>query len=131
MRTSLKIVIVLAFVVLCGGSGAVYFWLDLVDFGDMPITVRKDVVVTIPTGTGPHAVSQKLAQAGLITHAETFYRWVRWVKHAAGELKSGEYQFTKDQATTPAQILERLEKGEVLSIRVTIPEGLRIDEQAP
>ena len=43
-------------------------------------------------------------------------------------LKAGKYLF--DQPMTPLQVLAKLRKGEVMHVKVTLPEGLRLEEAA-
>ena len=104
---------------------------QLHEFAATPVTVPAEVVVTIPARTGPHAISDKLASAGVISDAKLLYWNARFIRRVAGEMKEGQYLFKADSAETPDEIIDRLLKGEQLNVKVTIPEGLRIDEQAP
>ncbi len=99
-------------------------------FARTPHAVQREVVVTVRPKTGPKAVSEKLFQAGAITSARLFYWEVRFRRRLAGRLKAGQYLFRKGEAQTPSQIIARLLRGEVLDVKVTIPEGLRLDEEA-
>lgn len=130
MRILKWILIVVVLVSAAGAAGAWWYWQRLVAFGTEPVSAPRELVLEVAPKTGPKAVSEKLAASGLVTDGETFYRWLRWVKRAAGTLRSGEYGFSAGQSSTPEQLLARLQKGEVLSVKVTIPEGLRIEEQA-
>jgi len=84
--------------------------------------------VTIPPGTGPHAVAGLLARAGVVSDAGLFYRFLRRGE-LAPKLRAGEYEF--QGALTPAQVAEKLASGQQKTYRVTIPEGLRVDEVLP
>lgn len=125
--------LLVALVVLALAAGAVASWqyASLVAFATAPHAAARDEVVIIPAGAGPRAVSEKLAQAGAISDARRFYWDVRYLRRVAGRLKAGEYVFKAGAAQSPDEIIDRLLKGEVLALKVTIPEGLRLDEQAP
>ncbi len=118
-------------VLLAAAGGAWWQYHALIEYTKTPVTPAKEVVVEIPSGLGPHGVIEKLAQAGVITDARRFYWDVRFLRKEAGHLKAGEYLFKQGVPQTPDEIIDRLLKGEVLSLKVTIPEGLRIEEQAP
>ncbi|MFM2153916.1 MAG: hypothetical protein RL199_2351, partial [Pseudomonadota bacterium] len=119
-------------VVLAGAAGGFVWWQynELLAWAKTPHAVTGDVVVTVPRGLGPTAVIDKLAQAGAVDDAERFYVYLRFVRKALPRLRSGEYAFESGDAPTPDEVLERLMKGEELNVRVTVPEGLRIEEQA-
>jgi len=103
---------------------------ELEAFAARPHPAPRDVVVEIAQGAGPQAVSRKLAQAGVISDEVAFYRVLRFVRREAGRIKHGEYPFHAGVQTTPGEIIDRLLKGEVLNVKVTFPEGLRVEEQA-
>lgn len=127
------IVRLFALVVLAGLGAAAYAgWMfgQLESFAAKPHPAARDVVVEIAQGTGPQALSKKLAQAGVISDEVAFYRVLRFVRREAGRIKHGEYQFRAEVQTTPNEIIDRLLKGEVLNVKVTFPEGLRVEEQA-
>lgn len=125
--------VLLAFVLLVLAAAAVTGWqyTSLVSWSESRHAPGAEVVVEITPGTGPKTVANKLAAAGAVTDADRFYYYVRLLRRASGALKAGEYAFRPEAPQSPAEVLERLLKGEVLSIKVTIPEGLRLDEQAP
>ena len=118
--------------VLAAAAGGVLWWQynDLLDWAKTPHSVTGDVVVTVPRGMGPSAVIDQLAGAGAVDDTTRFYVYVRFVKKALPKLRSGEYAFTSGDAPTPDEVLARLMKGEELNVKVTLPEGLRVEEQA-
>lgn len=126
-----KLLLGLLLVLAAGAAVALLQYRALVTFTRTPHAVERDVVVAIASGTGPRAVCEKLFAAGAITDERRFYWSVRYLQRAAGRLKSGEYLFKAGVNQTPEEIVERLLRGEVLNLKVTIPEGLRLEEQAP
>ena len=83
--------------------------------------------VDIPPGTSTAEIGHKLADAGVIPDRFTF-RVAVWWTQAGSRLKAGEYRF--DRALTPLAVIERLERGDVFTRRVTFPEGLTVAEMA-
>jgi len=85
------------------------------------------VVVEIPpSASARHAVA-RLAAAGVIESAPVALAYLTWTKGAT-KLQAGEYQF--DHPATTAEVLERIQRGDILLHRLTVPEGLRLDETA-
>jgi UPF0755 protein len=115
------------------GAGAYGYWKyqRLLSFAETPRDPPKEVVVSIAPGTGPKAMSDQLAMAGVVEDAQLFLFHIRYVRRVAGRLKAGDYRFRPGEPQTPDQIADRLLKGEILSLKITVPEGLRIEEQAP
>lgn len=85
------------------------------------------VVFTIARGASLSAIADDLADRGLITDSFRFKLFARY-KQAGTRLKAGEYQLSA--ADTPAAILNRLVTGKVKLYKLTIPEGLTIEETA-
>lgn len=97
-------------------------------FARTPFGGTQPVTVEIPKGTGPRALGRLLAQAGVVSDADTFYLLER--KEGSGpKLKHGEYEF--QGPLTPDQVLEKIIAGTQKTYRFTIPEGLRTDEILP
>jgi len=111
------------------GAGAVGWW-SLSSWGGREQRVRDDVVVSIPRGTGPAEAAERLAEAGVVDDARRLYWYQRLLRRGQPGLRSGEYRFEAGARVTPEAVLARLGRGESLHPRVTIPEGLRIEEQA-
>lgn len=64
-----------------------------------------------------------LEKLHVIRFPKLFVDYAR-VMHITGNLKVGTYRFQKD--TTPEEVMHKLIKGDILTIKVTIPEGLNI-----
>ncbi|ANM28980.1 hypothetical protein ABI59_04245 [Acidobacteria bacterium Mor1] len=86
-----------------------------------------EVVVELPRGMAAATMLERLSEAGVLTRALPGRVWLR-LKGSAGSLRAGEYRF--HQAASAVQVLERLQRGDVLLHPVTIPEGLVMEEIA-
>jgi len=96
--------------------------------GAAPSESGPRVEVRIPPGVSAEDVARILARAGVIESASSFLREVE-KEAAAGDLKPGAYSFrTGDR---PQDIIAELRRGaDPDGLRVTIPEGLSIDQTA-
>jgi len=83
--------------------------------------------VEIKPGTGTRAIGQRLAAAGVVRDELTF-RIALWMSGKATRLKAGEYRFTDPE--TPGNVIDKLARGDVFVIVLTIPEGLSVKETA-
>jgi UPF0755 protein len=83
--------------------------------------------VEIPSGSGAREIERRLISAGLVRDELTFRVALRR-SGAATRLKAGEYRF--DRPMTPAEVLARIERGEVYLRFITFREGLTIEEKA-
>ncbi len=88
----------------------------------------KLVAVDIPKGAGPKQISKLLEQKGVISDADFFYIYIRYLKRKAGSMKAGELAFRDNM--TPGEVLQVLIQGTPINHKVTIAEGLRSDEMA-
>lgn len=130
MRVILTVVAAL-FLTAVVAAGIVFFqYQGLVNWAQTPHAVQDEAVVEIAAGSGPNAIARRLEAQGAIDDAAKLYRYLRYVRRVGGQLRAGDYLFNPDSPQTPDQIVDRLLKGEILSVKVTLPEGLRIDEQA-
>ena len=78
-----------------------------------------ETTVIIERGLGTRAIVDRLAAANLITSR---YATLIYLKVTNGApLKAGEYEFPSP--ITPLEVIGKLERGEVVQNRVTIPEG--------
>ncbi len=84
--------------------------------------------VIIPRGAGPKTVAKILASQQVIDDPVWFERWLRYAKRSAGKLKAGELAFRDNM--TPEEVLQVLLDGTPVTHKITIPEGLRLDEWA-
>jgi UPF0755 protein len=82
----------------------------------------------VPAGSTLSEVAKSLEGARVVSNGERFFLLAR-LQHAERKLKRGEYAFVG--SLTPPQVLDMLVQGKVKTYRVTVPEGLRVDEIAP
>jgi UPF0755 protein len=83
-----------------------------------PAGPTKETFVEIRPGTPTMEIAAQLKQRGLI-HNKYAFEAERLIK--GGTLKAGEYRF--DHPAPLSEVYERLERGDVYTIPVTIPEG--------
>jgi UPF0755 protein len=83
--------------------------------------------VTIPPGTSPRAIGDRLVAAGVIRDALT-YRVALALTGEARRLKAGEFRF--DHAMTPRDVIDKVARGEFDLINITFREGLTIADMA-
>jgi len=87
----------------------------------VPVGPAAPVLVTIAPGTTTLGMGRELRQKGIIRSP-----WALEVMHLAkgGSLKAGVYRF--DHPATLAEVYDRLRRGDVYTVSVTIPEGANI-----
>jgi len=95
--------------------------------GPVDPAAQQVVEVEIPPGMGTVEVANLLHERGLIKDP-TFFRYYTRYRELDAQLKSGEYQFSA--AMTPDQILEKLIRGEFITYKFTLPEGLTVQMMA-
>ncbi|OLC51760.1 MAG: hypothetical protein AUI64_05115 [Acidobacteria bacterium 13_1_40CM_2_64_6] len=83
--------------------------------------------VDIPTGSGSSSIGDRLVAGGVIRDRAT-YRLALWLSGEGRHLEAGEYRF--DRAMTPFDVIDKLARGDVYVIHLTLPEGLTIAEMA-
>jgi UPF0755 protein len=116
----LKVFASLLLIVLVCVAGAAYFVYAPVG----PPTGTSDagaIYVDIVPGTGTQAIAAQLEQAGALRSRYAF-ELLRAVK--GGKLIAGEYRFNHPAPAT--EIYQRLARGDVYTIALTIPEGYNI-----
>ena len=108
---------------LVGGVLAVWLWKDL----DKPYygAPSPEVFVEIPRGASSYRIAHDLESAGVLRGTLAF-RLYLMRSGAARHLRAGEYRFTKP--ATPIEVADRLLRGDVYFVAVTIPEGLTAEE---
>lgn len=80
----------------------------------------QSVSIEIPTGTGTSGIATILEENGLIRNT-TVFRFQSKMKGFDGKYKAGEYTLSKSMSTI--QVMENIVKGNVNTVRFTIPEG--------
>jgi UPF0755 protein len=92
---------------------------------EAPGPLAEDKVVNIPRGLGIRDISDLLAREGVIDQPYVFMGSVIVLK-ARGELKHGEYQFTKHSSV--ADVVDTIIDGKVVQHSFTVPEGLTSEQ---
>ncbi len=81
----------------------------------------------IQQGRSVTSVAEELKDAGLIRSKFLFITLVR-LRRGTGSIKSGEYSIEKGSKTS--DIIDKLVRGEVVTLKFTVPEGLYIRQIA-
>lgn len=87
----------------------------------------RPVRFEVAPGTPARAIAEQLAGAGLIRDAQLFEAYVR-ANGIAQRLEAGTFFLRADM--TPVEIAEALQNAQAASVRVTIPEGWRLEQIA-
>jgi UPF0755 protein len=119
---------VLVVVLLLAMAGAAVLWSEYRRFTTTAFGGSGERDIEVPVGSALSQVARSLETAGVVSDGARFFLFAR-LQHAARKLKRGEYAFTGP--LTPAQVLDMLVQGKVKTYRITVPEGLRVDEIAP
>jgi UPF0755 protein len=123
------ILIGLGILVLLAGAATLITFLWARSYATTPMVgTGVTVAVDVPAGTGPKKAAGLLAEKKVIDDPELFTLYVRYYRRAAGELKAGELAFRDNM--TPEEALQVLLEGTPITHKITIAEGLRIDEIA-
>ena len=85
------------------------------------------VRVEIPAGASLSEIASRLETAGVVQHPFVFKRYAAMAQFDR-QVRVGEYEFVAGESYR--RILERLRKGDIIQIKVTIPEGLTAREIA-
>jgi UPF0755 protein len=92
---------------------------------EAPGPLTEDKVVNIPRGLGIRDISDLLVREGVIEQPYVFMGSVLALK-ARGDLKHGEYQFTKGSSV--AGVVDTIIEGKVVQHAFTVPEGLTSEQ---
>ena len=96
-------------------------------FGYVPYGPSGETFVDILPGTGTFGIAKQLQKAGIVRSAWAFDGLAIWKLvsgHGGRSLKAGEYRF--DHAARMAEVYDRLQRGDVYTVTVVIPEGFNI-----
>jgi UPF0755 protein len=106
------------------GMVGFHFWLFLKAPGSSQLRIQE---VVIRPGMNAAAISRVLANAGVISDANSFY--LLCLLHKGDQkLKAGEYAFLP--LSSPQKILDQIVSGKAVIQRVTFPEGCTVLEIA-
>ncbi len=90
-----------------------------------PAGPTVETFVVIPPHTGARDIATILADRGIVWNQ---YAFLAWRAYKRGTLKAGEYRFDHPAALT--EVYARLQRGDVYTLSVTIPEGYNIFDTA-
>jgi UPF0755 protein len=110
------------------GALAAYLVVDYRAFVRTPFGSAEEKIVLVESGATLSETAQALEAAGVVQDGTRFYLLTR-VEHADRRIKRGEYGFSGPM--TPRDVLKQLIEGRGKTYKVTVPEGLRLDEIAP
>jgi UPF0755 protein len=88
---------------------------------------EAETFVEIPSGSTPGSMARSLSAAGVVKSPLVF-RAAVWLQAAGRKLQAGEYRF--DAPLTPAEVVQKIVRGDVYMQPVTFREGLTIREMA-
>ena len=91
-------------------------WMIFIPYG--PST---ETFVEIEPGSSSTRIARQLESAGVVRSQIAFDLW-RWVRR--GKLKAGEYRF--DHPAPLAEVYDRISRGDVYTVAVTVPEGATV-----
>ncbi|MGH9599405.1 MAG: endolytic transglycosylase MltG [Terracidiphilus sp.] len=90
-----------------------------------PFAPGKATLVSIAPGSSMEGIGRELEEAGVLRSRFAFDLMRFWKR---GTLKAGEYRFAGP--ATAAEVYGRIERGDVYTVAVTIPEGANIFDVA-
>lgn len=122
LKTLIALVIVLA-VLVGAGLGAGWFWLQNEVSKDGPLTTAT--IFTVERGVGLARVAGRLEQAGVVKDARLVRLKAR-IDGTENAVKAGTYRVPARASV--ATVLAQLIAGDVIRLRLTIPEGLTTAE---
>jgi len=126
---ALKILgICLVLVAAIAGAAAYLAWSRFQTWTKTPFGAAGERVVEVTPGETLPDLGAALETNGTVDSGFRFYLLGR-LDHAQPKLKRGEYAF--EGPMSPADVLAHLLSGKVKTYKVTVPEGLRMDEIAP
>ena len=101
-------------------------WLVYTPYGPTATSNADATFVEIAPGTSTHAIAFQLEHAGVLRaqYAFALLRAYRSFKGLTGTLKAGEYRF--DHPATPIEIYDRMLRGDVYTVTLSIPEGYNL-----
>ncbi len=91
----------------------------------VPQTLPAPVRLQIQPGTGLNKVAVDLQNVGVVRSALAVKLLARW-KQQGGQIQAGCYRFS--DPATPGEVLDRLVRGDVEKVSLTIPEGFNLQQ---
>ncbi|RLQ87635.1 endolytic transglycosylase MltG [Notoacmeibacter ruber] len=107
----------IAVLAVIGIGGLIWYSLEVFD---RPSDRSRPTLFAVEPGTGLSTIANNLAERGLISDAQVFKIATR-AYGLDGSLKAGEYEIPPQASMR--DILQMMQRGDVLEYRVTVPEG--------
>jgi UPF0755 protein len=124
-RLALAAIALVALILIAGGTlGAIFYFRTITPYRGY---AEPAALVDIPAGSGSRVIGARLVSSGIVRDQYTF-ALALYVSGASRKLKAGEYRF--DHPMTPREVIDKIARGEVYTVRITFPEGLTIHEMA-
>lgn len=117
----LKKILVAVIVLAALGFGVVLSavaWLN--QWAQSPMVLQQDQVLEVPTGSSLYRLSIELQQLGMIEQGR-YLRWYIKLNKLGHFIQAGEYNVPV--GTTPAQLIAKIQRGDVVSYSVTLING--------
>jgi UPF0755 protein len=112
-------------IILLAAAGLAAYWFFF-SFPHRPY--GGEATIEVKKGGGISSVVKELERTGLTDSPRKMDFYLRYIRGVGSKLVAGEYQF--GPGATPAQIAEKLLKGERIRRTFTIPEGYNLKEIA-
>lgn len=119
MKKSTQISLILFFLILTALAWLGWRWYFFLSAPIIPVSSQA-VDFVFPQGASVKTVAFKLEAAKIITEPELFIALAK-IKGSDRNLKAGEYRI--DPGITPVQLLDKMQKGDVINHEFTIIEG--------
>jgi UPF0755 protein len=120
-----KLLVLLLLLVLIGGAAAYLLYRHVNEA--FRSYSGAEQFVDIPPGAGTGAIGRRLIAAGVVSD-ELAFRAALWQSGRARRLQAGEYRF--DHPLSALDVIEKIARGEVDVLPLTVPEGLTIAEMS-
>lgn len=117
---------ILGAMLIVASFAAGWILLDLQAFLNRPLVQDgQSTLYEVRPGTGLITVARDLRRMGLLEHPRYLVWYARW-RGSADHIKTGEYLI--EASMTPAALLDRMERGDVMRYSLTIPEGWSFEQ---
>jgi UPF0755 protein len=124
MKSPLKFVLLgVLILAVCAGVAGFRFYAFL----HRPVAPASPVVFTVGAGESFRRVAHDLQDSGVVASAFEL-RLLARLKGTARRVQAGTYEFR--EPAVPGTVLARLVSGDVMKVRITIPEGFTLQEIA-
>lgn len=108
---------------LVAGAALSWLWFSLnAPYRNYP---DESILIEVSQGMSVEAIGEELEKKGVVQSADLFWLYTR-LSGKTRSLKAGEYQFEDPLSTI--EVVRKLDMGDIHYHRVTVPEGLDIEE---